>query len=124
MITKMKYNYHMDPRYGGVIWTNHAIQRLRERKITQSDAWYSFQHPDRQLPGKTSGSIRYYKDYGEQRIEVIAKQNEKKEWVILSCWSKILGTGRSIFPKQESVFLTAGKKISRKLWKLIQKRGA
>ena len=112
----------MDPRYGGIIWTNHAIQRLRERRITQSDAWYSFQHPNRQLPGKTPGSIRYYKDYGEQRIEVIAKKNEKKEWVILSCWSKILGTGQSIFPKQENVFLTAGKKISRKLWKLIQKR--
>ena len=113
----MKYNYHMDPRYGGVIWTNHARKRLYERQITQSDAWYSFQHPDKQLPGKVPGSKRYYKDYDNQRIEVIATQNEKKEWIILSCWSKIMGTGQSIFPEQENFFLGLTKKIFKRLKK-------
>jgi hypothetical protein len=107
----------MNPRYGGVIWTNHAIKRLYERGITQSDAWYSFQHSDRQLPGKTPGTIRYYKDYGAQRIEVIATQNEKKEWVILSCWSKMMGTGKSVFPRKENIYLAIAKKIIRRLRK-------
>jgi len=105
----------MNSRYGGVIWTNHAIKRLYERKITQSDAWYSFQHPDGQLTGKVAGSKRYYKDYGNQRIEIIATQNKKKEWVILSCWSKIMGTGKSVFPERENFLLGLTKKIFKRL---------
>ena len=29
----------MDRNFGGVIWTNHALDRLRERGIKQGDAW-------------------------------------------------------------------------------------
>lgn len=101
----------MNKNYGGVIWTNHALLRLQERKIAQSDAWYSFQHPDGQMPGNTPGSIKYYKDYGPQRIEVVATRNQKKEWIIMSTWSKIMGTGRPIFSKKESLFLLILKKI-------------
>lgn len=106
----------MNQRYGGVIWTNHAIQRLYESRITQSDAWYSFQHPDGQTYGSAPGSIKYYKDYGPQRIEVVATRNEKKEWVILSCWSKIIGTGQSIFPKSENLLWFLVKKILKKIF--------
>ena len=105
----------MNNRYGGVIWTNHALKRLYERQITQSDAWYSFQHPDGQLPSSTLGSVKYYKDYGPQRIEVVATKNEKKEWIILSCWSKIMGTGQPIFPQKENIYFELLKKILRKV---------
>jgi hypothetical protein len=107
----------MNPQYGGVIWTNHAIKRLYERRITQSDAWYSFKHPDGQLPGRAPGSKRYYKNYGRQRIEIIATQNEKREWVILSCWSKLMGTGKSVFPRKENIYLAMVQKIIRRLRK-------
>jgi len=98
----------------GVIFTNHALQRLWERGITQSDAWYSFQHPDGSTAGSTSGSIKYYKDYGNQRIEVVATQNEKKEWIILSVWSKIIGNNQSVFPGPESFGTTLLKFFKRK----------
>ncbi|MDO8551284.1 MAG: DUF4258 domain-containing protein [bacterium] len=101
----------MKPYYGGVIWTNHAIERLKERRIAQSDAFYTFQHSDGQMSGTTPRSIRYYKDYGDQRIEVVAARNEKKEWIILSCWSKIIGTGRPYFAKNESLWITVIKKL-------------
>ena len=110
----------MNNRYGGVIWTNHALARLRERQITQSDAWYSFQHPDGQLPGTAPGSIKYYKDYGSQRIEVVASQNEKKEWIILSCWSKFVGTGKPLF-KQENLYWNLLKKIINFFWRKLKK---
>jgi len=98
----------------GVIFTNHALQRLWERGITQSDAWYSFQHPDGSTAGSTSGSIKYYKDYGNQRIEVVATRNEKKEWIILSVWSKIMGNNQSVFPEPESFGITLLKFFKRK----------
>ena len=78
----------MDNHYGGVIWTNHALERLRERSISQSDAMATFQHPQQSRPGESSGSWIYYRTYGNWRIEVVGKQNEKKEWLILSVWSR------------------------------------
>lgn len=105
----------MNNKYGGVVWTNHAIQRLYERQVTQQDAWYTFQHPDGQLKGSTPGSVRYYKDYGPQRIEVVGILNDKKEWVIMSCWSKLLGNNQSIFVQKENVIFY----ILRKLFEAI-----
>lgn len=95
----------MQNQFMGVIFTNHALQRLRERGIAQSDAWYTFKHPDKQGRGTTPGSYRYSKTYGQQTIEVIAKQNEKREWLILSCWSKLVGDGRPLFPQKKNLLV-------------------
>jgi hypothetical protein len=78
----------MSNNYGGIVWTNHALQRLHERNVAQSDAYYTFQHPDQSRRGSSPGTWVYYKTYGNQRIEVVAKQNDKKQWIIMSVWSK------------------------------------
>lgn len=78
----------MDKNFGGVIWTNHALQRLSERGIKQGDAWATWRRPDQSRYATAQDAWVYYKTYGNQRIEVVAKQNEKKEWIILSVWSK------------------------------------
>lgn len=78
----------MDNHYGGVIWTNHALQRLRERGIKQGDAWATWRNPEQSRKGTSPGSWVYFRNYGRDQIEVVAKQNEKKEWLILSVWSR------------------------------------
>jgi Domain of unknown function (DUF4258) len=78
----------MDRNYGGVVWTNHALQRLRERNIKQGDAWATFQRPDQSRYASTKGAWIYYKTYGSEKVEVVAKQNDKKEWIILTVWSR------------------------------------
>lgn len=90
----------MKNRYLDVIFTNHAINRLYNRGLTQSDAWYTFKHPDGILEGQTLGSKKFYKNFGEQKIEVVAKKNEKGEWLILSCWSKYIGNGKPLLEKE------------------------
>lgn len=80
-----------DRNYGGIIWTNHALQRLNERGISQGDAWATWNRPDQSYKGnlhKGEQGYRYYRTFGGERIEVVATQNQKKEWVILSVWSK------------------------------------
>jgi hypothetical protein len=77
-----------DHKYGGVIWTKHALERLTERQITQGDAWATWRRPDRSRYAATQGAWVYYKTWGKQTIEVVAKQNDRKEWVVLSVWSK------------------------------------
>lgn len=93
----------MDKNYGGVIWTNHAINRLYERGIKQGDAWATWRNPDQSRFATSKGAWIYYKTYGNKRIEVVAKQlpageagNEKKEWIILSVWSKYVNLGSNL----------------------------
>ena len=72
--------------YGGVIWTNHSLGRLKDRRFSQSLALKAFVHPDSKKDGKQSGTVEYVKKYQNSIITVIAKKNEKRQWVILSCW--------------------------------------
>ncbi|MCL4360466.1 DUF4258 domain-containing protein [Patescibacteria group bacterium] len=78
----------MDRRYGGVIWTNHALERLGERGISQGDAWVAFTKPDQSRYAQNRGGWIYYKTIHGWKIEVVAKQNERKEWIVLSVWAK------------------------------------
>lgn len=87
--------------YKGVIWTNHALDRMKDRGIKQGDAWATWKKPDQSRYAATKGVWVYYRTWGNQRIEVVAKQNEKKEWIILSVWSKT--TSDSKKTKQPSI---------------------
>ena len=98
-----------DKKFGGVIWTNHALSRLTERNIKQGDAWATWRNPDQSRYAVTKGAWVYYKTYQSVRIEVVAKQNERKEWVILSVWSKPINGGC----KPEKI---------EPLWKLVFRR--
>lgn len=78
----------MDNHFGGVIWTNHALDRLRDRGIKQGDAWATWRNSQESRKGTVPGSWIYYRNWSGTQIEVVAKQNEKKEWIILSVWSR------------------------------------
>ncbi|MFZ5932599.1 MAG: DUF4258 domain-containing protein [Patescibacteria group bacterium] len=78
----------MDPRFGGVIWTNHALERMRERGISQSDAWATWSRPEQSRFAASKGAWVYYRTYKHEKIEVVAKKNERGQWVILSVWSR------------------------------------
>lgn len=72
--------------YGNLIWTHHAIDRMKNRGLSQDMAREAFAKPDRTIPGKTHGSFEYQKHFGSSRVTIIAKQNEKYEWIVLSAW--------------------------------------
>lgn len=78
----------MSNRYRELIFTDHALSRLRERQIPLADAWYTWRRPDTTTKGKAAGSWKYTRSKGDQTMRVVAKQNEKKEWVVLSVWTK------------------------------------
>ena len=78
----------MNREYGGVIWTNHALERLAQRGIKQGDAWATFRRPEQSRYAKSKGAWVYYKTYGSEKIEVVAKKNERGRWIILTVWSR------------------------------------
>lgn len=72
--------------YKGAIWTNHVFERLRERGISQEVAGEAFNSPDEKRKGKQEETFEFIKRIDNSTITLIAKQNEKNEWVILSSW--------------------------------------
>ena len=102
----------MDRNYGGVIWTNHALQRLSQRGIKQSDAWTVWRNPDQSRYAASKNAWIYYKTFDSEKIEVVAKQNENKEWLILSVWSKNTKFDFKS-PKKKSILITFIKKLFR-----------
>ncbi|PIU02255.1 hypothetical protein COT66_01300 [Candidatus Shapirobacteria bacterium CG09_land_8_20_14_0_10_49_15] len=111
----------MKTRYLKLIFTHHAINRLYNRGLSQADVWEVFQHPDGQKPGIVLGSIKFYKNYGSQRLEVVAKKNERGEWVVLSCWSRQPGPGQSA--RQQSSATLGNNFLERLIMKGLNKMG-
>lgn len=107
----------MDQHFGGVIWTNHALERLRERGISQSDAWATWSTPDQSRYAATKGAWVYYKTYDDQKIEVVAKKNEEGKWIILTVWSRpVFQKGA---PHAHAPHHKGGKSLWRRLFELL-----
>src|SRR5579859_1048458 len=78
----MSYNQY----YGNIIWTNHALQRLQNRGLSQEDAYKTIKSPDVRLKGKKPGTSEFQKEFYSSKVTVIAKQNEHHQWLVLSVW--------------------------------------
>lgn len=63
------------------------MDRMRERGIKQGDAWATWNRPEQSRKGD-SGNWVYYRNWGGTQIEVVAKKNERGEWIVLSVWSR------------------------------------
>ena len=97
----------MERNFKGLIFTNHALQRLQERGIAQGDAWVTWRKPDQSRWAQNKGAWIYYKTFGDQKIEVVAKKNERGEWLVLSVWSR-------------PVFKETRVKQSKSIWKRLK----
>lgn len=75
----------MNNRYGGIIWTNHALERLSQRGITQEQAFATFKNPE-STKIRDHGATAYTKFFGEKKLTLIGKVTEQKEWIIVSAW--------------------------------------
>lgn len=88
--------------FGGAIWTNHALQRLGQRGLSQDMAWQAFRNPDVSEKGKNPGTTESRKKFGNSTVTIIAKPNERNEWIILSCWIDPPLAGTEDFKKREA----------------------
>lgn len=71
--------------YRGLIFTNHAKERMRDRGINQEQIWETYTSPDFQDEKKNNATERR-KKFGGTEISIILKHNEKNEPIIVSCW--------------------------------------
>lgn len=85
--------------YGNVIWTNHALERLNQRGLSQEMAWQTFKNPQTSAKEKQN-TLKFERKFQSSTVTVVAKQNDKREWVILSAWIHPPLLGTSDYTKQ------------------------
>ena len=95
--------------YKGVIWTNHALERLDHRGLSQEMAYKALTSADTVQRGKKEKTTEFSKKFQSSLVTVIATQNEKKEWVVLSCWINppLPGSAESQYKKKEHAYRRA-----------------
>ncbi len=68
-----------------IIWTNHALQRIKDRRIPQSQIDQTVYSPDSRINNE-DGSIELVREFGHQKVHAIIKENNRGENILLSCW--------------------------------------
>lgn len=86
--------------YGGIIWTNHALERAKYRGISQDMIRATFNNPQSNRPGK-DGSTLYVKQFDNHEVTIVTKKNERGEWLLLSAWMDPPLPGTMDFKRKE-----------------------
>jgi hypothetical protein len=69
------------------IFTRHARERLRFRRISEADATKVLRHPDKTFPGKKLGTIKFIRDLHDREIHLVATYvADQKKWLVVSAW--------------------------------------
>lgn len=111
-----------DQYYGGAIWTHHALDRLGERGLSQGLAWQALKFPDNTLQGKNPSTIEFQKKVQGSTVTLIAKKNEKKEWIILSCWIDPPLPGTEDFKKKQDYLRSKNAGFWGKIWYSLKRQ--
>lgn len=70
-----------------IIFTNHAQERMDLRRLARSDIERTLSNPDRTIPGKKQGTVKFIKQIDGRNHQVVAKLLEnQKDWLVLSVW--------------------------------------
>ena len=113
----MSYSIH----YKNSIWTTHALERLKDRNIPQHEAWQAFNSPEQQTKGKSAGTTEFRKTIQGRDYTIIASQNNKREWIILSCWVHPPFTGSIDIPKKKAYLKYKNSSTWGKIWIQIKR---
>ncbi len=84
-----------------VVFTNHAIERMKQRGITGDWVWQAVKQPDDNNPGKEKHTTEFIKNFGNHRVTVVGKKNDIGEWVVVSAWMDPPLQGTEDFYKRE-----------------------
>lgn len=76
----------MKNEYKNVIFTDHALQRLKRRRISQAMAVQALRHPDRQQP-EDDDKIRFIKSIKDRNVQVVARHlSDEGQWMVVTAW--------------------------------------
>lgn len=101
--------------YNDFIWTNHALDRLKDRKIPKHLVVLAATNPDN-IVFKENGAKEHQKKFEHQTIAAIVKENERGEKLIVSCWINPPNPGTKDFKKKNRYLAMQKAGLLKKLW--------
>jgi hypothetical protein len=108
---------------GNFIWTNHAKDRNKERKISENYINQTLHNPDQRINTQDQ-KIEYKKRFDHQTVTVIVKQNERGENLILSAWINPPNYGTADYKNNQNYHEMKKASPIKKLWlTLLQQVG-
>ena len=108
--------------YGGLIWTNHALERLRQRGLPQDLAWQAYKYPDEVREGNSRNSSTYLKRHGKYLITVIVTENERREHIVVSTWIDPPMKGTDDYRKKQKYVAYKKAALWGKVWMTIKQQ--
>jgi hypothetical protein len=70
-----------------IIYTNHARERLKKRRLSEHGLEDTICHPDKKFSIQNDGRTKYVKKQGTRLYHVVAKYlPDQKAYLILSAW--------------------------------------
>jgi hypothetical protein len=77
----------MQKEYQGLIFTNHALERVQKRSVSQYDVAQVLKYPDATQETEKPGSTKFIKKINDRNLHVVATYlPEQKQWLIVSVW--------------------------------------
>ena len=76
----------MESHYKNIIFSDHALQRIKKRRITQSAVHKVVNNPQSKAT-EDNGNTRFVREVSKRDIHVIATYlPDEKRWLIVSAW--------------------------------------
>lgn len=76
----------MQREVNNVIFSDHALQRLRRRRISQDMVVHAIQSPDRRQP-ESDGDMKFIKEINSRKLHVVSHYlDDEKKWLVVSAW--------------------------------------
>lgn len=97
------------------IWTNHALKRLTERKISRRLIDYALHAPD-QIIHKADKAIELQRKIDGKTIAAIIKTNERGEKIVISCWVNPPYPGTRDHKKRQRYFAMQKASPLKRIW--------
>lgn len=100
------------------IWTDHALQRLKERKIAETLLIKTLTWPDKRIR-RENHAIEFQKKIDARTVAVIVKKNVRGENVIVSCWTNPPFPGTKDFRLRNRYIKIRKETGLKKLWHMV-----
>lgn len=76
----------MNREYKNVIFTDHALQRLKRRRISQDMALQALRNPDRKQD-EDEDKTRFVREIKGRNVQIVARYLEdERQWLVVTGW--------------------------------------
>ncbi len=106
--------------FGGAIWTDHALSRMKERGIPDDYAISAFKDPD--TSKRNEGGLKLSKQIDDKTVILVIKKNEESEWLVVSAWMDPPMEGTKDFKKKQRYNEYRKGSLAKKIWLTILKQ--